>query len=358
MRTPRRRCAIKRPWFRNSDCRWYVEHLGKQVPLGKDPRFDSAPARKPKEPPPEVAEAYRRLMAGEMVEQRTVDDCARRYLAHLKATDAHVKAVRLHLGWFADYRVKGRRIGDLRMNDLKKHMLTDYLQDRGKSWKPNTSRYAITRVLACLNFCEREQYIEANPLKGYERPKVQRRDKLATPEELDRLEAAASPALRDILRCLRITGARPGELRSLTVADCDLENGFATVVNKTRDQTGMQTRPVFLPREAIEIIRGRIGGRTEGHVFLTPRGLPWRIDHFEQSVRRTRDAAGLGRHVTAYIMRHFFLSHAINRADANVAQVALQAGHQDLKMLMRHYLHTDPGAMREAVERMAGEKGE
>lgn len=346
---------MKRPWMRNSDLKWYVEHNGRQVALGKDPRFTAPPSRKPKEPPPEVEEAYRRLLAGETVTQRTFDDCMARYLAHLKATDGHVRAVRLHLGWFADFKVKGRRIGVMRMNDLKKHMLTEYLETK-PNWKPNTRRYAITRVLACLNYCAREEYIEANPLKGYPRPKVQRRETLATQEELDRLEAAASPALRAILRCLRLTGARPQELRLLTVADCDLEHSVITVKNKTRDQTGFQTRPVFLPEEAVAIIRERIGGRTEGDVFLTTRGLPWKIDHFEQTVRRTRDAAGLGKHVTAYITRHAYISRAINEADVNPAIVALQAGHTDLKMLLKHYLHTDPEAMRDAAERMAGTK--
>jgi integrase len=346
---------VKTPWFRAQTRSWYVDWGGQQVNLGKDPRYvDEPPKQKPKEPPKEIVEAYERLLKDGKAQERTFDEAKDQYLKHLKASDSHVKAVRLHLNWFSAFvpEDERRRVGALRMDELKKHMLTGYLQTKPK-WKPNTRRYAITRILACLNHCAAEQYIPSNPLKGYKRPRVERRQEVVTQEEQEKLEAAASPSFRAFMVGLRLLGARPGELRNLLIEDCDLEQGVIKVKNKTRDQTGDQTRPIFLATEAIALIRGLIGSRTTGHVFLTPRGIPWKMDHLEQTMRRLRDDLGLGKHVSLYGFRHRYISDSINVHNINPALVAIQAGHSDLKMLLKHYLHSDVKTMREAAEKAA-----
>jgi integrase len=343
---------MRKPWFRSSSCTWFVEVAGKQIPLGKDPRFKAPPKEKPKEPPAAIAEKFHEVMRkrGEP-EDRVFEDVVEKYFAHLDTSEENLRATRHHMRWFGDYVPDGatRRIGRMRVGMLKKHMLTEYLATK-PHWKPNTRRYAITRILAALNFCAKEGYIAANPLKGYERPRVERRKEIMTDEEFGKMVDAAMPEFRDLILVMRELGTRPGELFEAMIELCDLERGVLLVKNKIKALTDEPFRPVFLTERAKEIIRARIGARKAGNIFLNSTGVPWTRHTGQQHMRRLRTKLGLGKGCTLYALRHRWASHAINNTSVNPALVALQLGHTDLKMLMKTYLHQDPAAMLKAVE--------
>lgn len=350
---------MNRPWYRAGTNDWVVTIAGRQVPIGKDPRFvDKRPSEKPKQPPKEIEEKYHALMSRRgLPEERTFTDACEKYLEHLDTNPENRKSSRLHLKWFGDFVPQSatKPVGKMRVGELKKHHLTEYLATK-PHWKPNTRRFAITRILASLNYCTREQYILANPLKGYERPRVERRKDILTDAEFDQLCAAAFPEFRDLLICLRELGARPGELYDLKIEHCDFERGVILVKNKIKAVTGEPFRPVFLTEKAREVMKGRAGARTEGNVFLNSAGTPWDRHTGQQQMRRLRTRLGLGKGCTLYALRHRFLSAAINDNNVNIALLAVQAGHTDTKRILKTYLHTDVEAMRKAVEQAAKRK--
>ena len=265
--------------------------------------------------------------------------------------------MRLHFKWFAALKPKyrSRPVGKLRAADLRPYMLTEYLATK-PHWKPNTVRYAITRILAALNYCEMEGYIVANPLRGYKRPAVERREVIVTDAEFDRLCAAAMPEFRDLLTCMRELGTRPKKLFTARVEHVDFAGGVLMVGNKVARQTGERQRPVFLTTKALEILKRRAGERGSGPLFLNKRGGEWNRHVAQQYIRRLRDRLGMGKHVSLYSLRHLWASNAINHGNVNPALVAIQAGWTDLKRLMKTYLHEDPEAMRKAVEQAARRK--
>lgn len=276
------------------------------------------------------------------------------YFTHLQTSEENKKSARWHFKEFCDHQPKdsAKPVGKMRVQNVKPYMLTEYLATK-PHWKPNTVRYAITRILAALNYCEREGYITANPLKGYKRPTVERRENIVTDEELDKLIAASMPEFRDLLICMRELGTRPKELFTATIERFDEAKGILMVGNKLARVTGEKQRPVFLTQKATEIIKGRIGNRTEGAIFLNKRGNPWDRHTGQQYVKRLRTRLGLGNHISLYGLRHLFISHAINENNSNAALLAVQAGWTDLRRLMKTYLHTDTEAMRRAVEQAA-----
>jgi len=353
------RCPIKKPWFRSDSCAWYVEIGGKQVRIGKDPRFAVAPRVKPKEPPPEIAAAYHELMRTKAgPEERIVSEVVEHYFAHLKTSEENMRSARLHFRWFSAYVPRDRSgpVGKMRAGDLKPYMLTEYLATK-PHWKPNTVRYAITRILAALNYCQRQGYIAVNPLKGFARPAVERREEIITDAELERLIEGAMPEFRDLLVCMRELGTRPKELFTAQIGQVDYEKGILMVGNKIARQTGEKTRPVFLTTAAMEILKRRSGDRQSGPIFLNKRGGAWDRYVAQQYIRRLRDRLGMGKHISLYGLRHRFASHAINHSNVNPALVALQMGHTDLKRLMKTYLHSDTEAMRKAMEEAARRGG-
>ena len=347
-----RRCPIKKPWFRSESCTWYVEVGGKQVRLGKDARFDTPPKVKPKAPPPAIEAAYHELMRTKAgPEERVVSEAVEHYFTHLKTSEENKKSARWHFKEFSAFTPKDgtRPIGRLRANEIRPYMLAEYLATK-PHWKPNTVRYAITRILAALNYCAKQGYITANPLKGYPRPAVERREVIITDAELERLMAGAMPGFRDLLICMRELGTRPKELFTAAVGQVDFDKGILLVGNKIANVTGEKMRAVFLTTKAVEILRERVGNRAEGHIFLNKRGKPWDRHVIQQYIRRLRDRLGMGKHVSLYGLRHLWASHAINKTNANPALVALQMGHTDLKRLMKTYLHSDTEAMRAMMD--------
>ena len=283
---------------------------------------------------------------------------AEHYFTHLQTSDENKKSARWHFKEFCDFTPKdsAKKIGVMRAQNLKPYMLTEYLATK-PNWKPNTVRYAITRILAALNYCEKEGYIVSNPLKGYKRPPVERREKIITDAELETLIAGAMPEFRDLLICMRELGTRPKELFTATIDRLDAAKGILMVGNKLARQTGEKLRPVFLTDKARDILLARIGSRTEGPIFLNKREKGWDRYVAQQYIRRLRDRLGMGKHISLYGLRHLWASHAINQGDVNPALVALQMGHTDLKRLMRTYLHDDTEVMRRAMEQAAKRKG-
>lgn len=339
---------MKKPWLKRSTLTWYwTAPNGKQVPLGKDPRYsrEKPPPKGLKDPPEAVRRKYHRLAQLDAVpEDRTIGFVCDQYLRSMgEYAKGTRKVTRLHLKWFlAD-------VGEnLRASKLKPHHVTAHLELHPK-WSKGMRRAAIAKIKAALNHGVKEGWIEANPLAAMKKPASSRRTAIITPEEQRLLEAAAVPEFRNVLIALRESGCRPNEIANATIDRLDLEAGTLAVKNKTAGATGHLWRTVYLSPTLLELCRRLKGDRDEGHLFLNCEGKPWTSNTLTTRMWKLRKKLALGEHCILYAYRHKFASDAINNANVNPAHVARQLGHQDLTMLLRHYFHEDPGAMRRAI---------
>ena len=316
---------------------------GKQIRLGKDPRFTAPPKESPKEPPPEIQRKYLKVMQREEEpEDRKFSFCI---LEYMESLDACTESTRRRAKNFFDQFLKD--VGDPKVSKLRPHHCNDFV--KGKAWKQNTVRAALQTINACLNYCVREGWILVNPLRGkIKLPKTTRRELRLSTDDRQKLIDAATGPFRDFLIALGDMGARPGELFTARIENCDLEKGVLKVSNKTRNKTGQDFRPIVLTGKMIELCRKQIGERTEGFVFLNARGTRWKKSAVRNRMVKMCKELGIDR--VPYEFRHKFASDAINIKGMNPALVALQMGHQDLKMLMQTYLHADTESLRKALE--------
>ena len=262
---------MRRPFFRIATLSWYVEmENGQQIPLGRDERFKTPPKQRPKEPPPEIRKQYLAIMQRQAEpEDRFLSFCITEYL---KSLDDCVEKTRYRAKYYLMMFLN--EVGDIKVSDLKKHHLTEVV--KSKDWKPNSVHAFLTRVEACLNYCEREDWILKNPLRGkVQKPTPQRREAVMTAKDRRRCIDAAAEPFKSVLLFLEGTGCRPIELRYALVEKCDLEKGMVLVRNKTRKKTGSQERPIFLSSTMTELCRGLIGGRKKGWLSRNSFGGQW-----------------------------------------------------------------------------------
>jgi integrase len=336
---------MRRPFFRRDTMTWYVFVGSKQISLGKDERFKAPPATKPKEPPPAVQKRYLDIMQRQAEpEDRRLSFCIDEYLKSLEGCEADtVKRADYFLHIFQ------RSTGDVKISKLRSHHVDAALT--GRDWKPNTVRDFMARIDACLNYCVRKDWIARNPLKGkLQLPAVERRQDIMSLADRERVMAEATGCFRDVLLFLSGTACRPIEARFARVEKCDLDKGILMVRNKSRKKTGAKERPVFLSSRMIEQCRELIDGRKEGWLLMNSKGGQWTQTALEHRIQKLCDKLGITHGATLYSFRHNWISEAINKKDMNPALVAIQAGHSDLKMLLKHYLHSDHEAMRKALD--------
>jgi integrase len=337
---------MRRPFFRSDVMTWYLQTAdGKQHNLGRDQRFKTPPAAKPKEPPPDIQKKYLAIMQRTAEpEDRTLSFCIGEYLGSL--ADCTEKT-RYRAKYFLE--LFQAATGDMKVGKLKGHHIDAAL--KGKDWKPNTVHAFITRINACLNYCERKDWIAKNPLRGKaDKPTPERREAIMSAADRQRCIDEAQEPFKSALLFLAGTGVRPIELRFARIEKCDLAKGVLMVRNKTRKKTGAQERPVFLSTKMIELCRLIIGNRTEGWIFFNSKGGQWTQTAFEHRLQRLCMDLEITHGATLYSFRHGWGSEAINEKGMNPALVAIQMGHTDLKQLMKTYLHADSDAMRRALD--------
>ncbi len=144
--------------------------------------------------------------------------------------------------------------------------------------------------------------------------------------------------LRECLHFIKLTGARPKELRDLAWTDLDAAAGIARM---KKHKTSKKTRrdriiPLTSPIVALlKLLAERDG--TEGAVFKTVQGTPWARNSLAQKIKRLRDRVGVPNEATLYGLRHRFATRGlVNGVDLKT--LAELMGHGQVRTL-EHYLH-------------------
>jgi integrase len=179
------------------------------------------------------------------------------------------------------------------------------------------------------------------------KPRVGQRDRVPTAAETDAILTRASSEFRMIYLALRQCGARPGELCRATIADID-RNANAIVLreHKTARKTG-KPRRIAIGRKLGELLDQAIGTRTQGPIFLSPAGKPWKVGNRSRTYSRLRDLAGLPRDLVLYLARHECGTKVCREKGIEYARRLL--GHANISTTQR-YMRLDDRELAEAQD--------
>jgi integrase len=334
-----------KPWFRAASGTWVSRVRGKLVTLAHGKGSKAAATARLREilggEKHDVGEELPQLPAlglGEMAEAFTA--FARRDLATSTAD-----------GW--SY-LLGRFTRDLGADRPAASVMPLELVRwvEGQGWGRTYRSNAIAAVQRCYSWAHAMGLLAENRMRGVPKPGWERREVCPTSDEVARLIVEAWEPFRSLLIVLAETGARPSELTGSLVRDVD-RDGRRIILS--RHKTGRKTgrpRIIYLTSRAAEVVAARCRSRGEqDRVFRNRLGHPWTRSALAYRVVNARRRAGLGVHVTAYALRHWWITERL-RAGVPVAVVAQLAG-TSLQVIQAHYGHLEDHAadLRAAVER-------
>lgn len=173
-----------------------------------------------------------------------------------------------------------------------------------------------------------------------------RRQSFLPAEQRNALVNACAPDIRQLVRAMLFTGARPGELANMSVRHFDREQGTLELQGKTGH------RLVSLSTSAIAFFetqtRDKIGNTP---ILATEFGQRWNKDSWKKPFKAAVAAAKLPSSVVMYSLRHTAISEMIAHG-IDSFEVARMAG-TSTEMIDKHYGHLRHDRMRAKLDAIA-----
>ena len=176
-------------------------------------------------------------------------------------------------------------------------------------------------------------------------------------EEIDAMEAAIDPAMREyhrdmaILETLYSCGLRVSELCELLISNLYLEEGFLRVRGK-----GNKERVVPISRRAVEELKRWFEDRRlleikkghEDYVFVSMRRCTKlsRITLFVR-IKQLASLAGIEKNISPHTFRHSFATHLLE-GGAHLRAIQAMLGHESISTT-EIYTHIDRTRLREEI---------
>jgi integrase len=248
----------------------------------------------------------------------------------------------------------------LRVGEMRKFHLSKLDQTLVKEeYSPTTTRDTIAIVQQVFNWAVEQELLDVSPVPKYKKPAARSRSRVITPEEFGAIFRKADRHFRRFLIALRLTGCRPGELRTLIWAWVDMERGLWIIPqHKTVDRM-KQPRPriIPLPRTLRMMCRwlARRSHDANDHVFLNQLGIPYTMDCVVRKMARLRERAGIkakgGEQIVLYSNRHTFGTESSGKiSDIELAELM---GHTDVRTTQR-YTHFNADRLLDIQRRAQG----
>jgi integrase/recombinase XerC len=235
--------------------------------------------------------------------------------------------------FFKLFRKKNR--GDLRISQLKKHHVTEWLKER--KYNATSQNRAISALKRAFSWAVQEEHIPRSPIEHMTKPQSVARDRILTPDERTLiLTSIKEECFREYVSILTLTGCRPGEAARVTAADVFVDRGiWYFEKHKTSKKTG-KPRVIYLCPEALEITKRLIAKYPEGPLFRNTRGKQWTRNAVRIRFRKLRKKHPELKGIVAYSYRSSFATDALENGVAD-ATVAALLGHTSTATLHRFY---------------------
>jgi integrase len=248
----------------------------------------------------------------------------------------------------------GKRLGDVQRRDVQR--LADDLLAEGRD--PSTIRNALMPLRVIYRRAVEDGDVAVNPCTNLRLPAVRgRRERIASPEEAQRLLAALPDRDRPVWAAALYAGLRRGELMALRWEDVDLVAGVIRVERSYDDKGRVEIEPKSRAgRRAVPIVGALRDvliehkarqGRDAGLVFGSSAETPFVPSNLWRRAQHAWRRAGL-EPIGLHEARHTFASVLI-AAGVNAKAITTYMGHASIQTTYDLYGKLMPGSESEAA---------
>lgn len=248
----------------------------------------------------------------------------------------------------------GKRLGDVQRRDVQR--LADDLLAEGRD--PSTIRNALMPLRVIYRRAVEDGDVAVNPCANLRLPAVRRRrERIATPEEAQRLLVALSERDRPVWAIALYAGLRRGELMALRWKDVDLAAGVIRVERsydekgrveiEPKSRAGRRTVPIVGALRDVLVDHKARQGRGTGLVFGSSAETPFVPSNLWRRAQRAWKRAGL-EPIGLHEGRHTFASVLI-AAGVNAKAITTYMGHTSIQTTYDLYGKLMPGSESEAA---------
>ncbi|MFL9904773.1 tyrosine-type recombinase/integrase [Paraburkholderia sp. RL17-337-BIB-A] len=285
------------------------------------------------------------------------------------ACDHYVKHLGLHKGSASKADAEGRfkrlvyddKIAKIDLSRLRTSHLNDWLanqiseieesaedEDDLRRAKDSANRN-LASLKAALNLALHDRLVATDA--GWKtvskfKDVGRRRQSFLPSEQRLAFVAACADDIRQLVKAMLFTAARPGELAKTSVKHFDRQQGTVALDGKTG------YRIVSLSSSAIQFFKEQTKGKiADAPIFTTAYGHRWNKDSWKKPVKEAAKAAELPPTIVMYSLRHTAISEMIaNGIDS--FEVARMAG-TSTEMIDKHYGHLQHDRMRAKLDAIA-----
>jgi len=297
--------------------------------------------------------------------QTTVQEAADALVAGMKSGHVRTRsgdlykpsAIRSYEAALRDHivpRLGRTRLGDVQHRDVQR--IADDLLAEGRD--PSTIRNALMPLRVIFRRAVEDGDLAVNPCTHLRLPAVRgRRERIASPEEAQRLLSALPDPDRAIWATALYAGLRRGELLALAWDDVDLATGVIRVQRAYDDKDRVEVEPKSRAGRRIVPIVGALrdalvehkarGGRDRGLVFGSSAETPFQPSTVWRRARTSWQRAGL-EPIGLHEARHTFASVLI-AAGVNAKAITTYMGHASVQTTYDLYGKLMPGSESEAA---------
>lgn len=338
---------------------WYVWHDGKQHRLAGTPAENFKPGSR--DYAGLVMPAYldwvktyeaRKLAEANHAEIQAVatsgpvvvGQVCKAYLTRLEAdltkSESYKASARRYLTDFCLGKDNNKGHGDMAATLVTKSVLADWVASH-PGWKE--SKTALTPIRAAYNLAVEDGLLDRLPFGVLKIGKGRSRQDYFSPADEAAFRAAiTSPNYADFFAACIETGARPGELATLTPAHVkEAQNGLCWRLDMTEWKAGRKTqtsRVIYLSAKWVDWTKARLAEIGEGgHLFTTRLGGQWTKEAWGSCFRDVARKIGIKKALCQYSCRHTFVTRKL-LAGLSASKVAAYCGTSE-EEIRGHYNH-------------------
>jgi len=281
----------------------------------------------------------------------TLDEARNAFLIHAAQTKAEktIENQTAYLESFCASAGPGRRVHDIQPGELDEWAMS-------QGWGPSTQSSAKRTVMACMNFAYKRKMIVESPFWGIDRGRFQRKERILTAGEKQKIHGTIKGNLADFLHFLEWTGCRPfSEAGGLTASMVKWDEECIPL-EKHKNQKKGKRRTIYLAPQALALLRRLAAEYPEGPLFRTkptalyPAGKEWTRQAATKAMRRIEGRTKIPR-LSVYAWRHTYITDCLAR-NMSPTIVAELVG-SSVRTIHRYYSHVDQkkDALREAARK-------